>query len=136
MSTLPVKTVDVQITGADNQRVDLRLMEKSGTLTMSVRSVDVNLTKALQQNLPELATKLNDQEIRAEWWKPGTQSAEPAQKLEPSNTNSNNSQDQGGQNKGNSGQPGGRGTGQPDWLDELSALRKSTKNGTQLSWQL
>jgi hypothetical protein len=136
----PLKTVQVQIIGVDNQRVDLRLMEKAGTLTMSVRSEDGSLTKALQQHLPELATSLNDQQIHAEWWKPDFLKTESSQAPDSSSNsgNSNNStaQDQKNQGRGNSEQQGGRGTPQTDWLEELSNLRKSSQNGAQYSWHL
>ncbi len=132
----PVKTVQLQITGADNQKVDLKLVEKFGALTMSVRSADSSLNKALQQNLPDLTAKLSDQQIRAEWWRPDSQQAEPPGTTRGSagSTNPGNT-DPGNQNKGNSGQQNGRGAPQPDWLDDLSTP-KSNQNGTQFSWHL
>jgi hypothetical protein len=136
----PLKTVQVQITGADNQRIDLRLMEKGGALTMTVRSADGTLTKALQENLPELSSKLNDQQIRAEWWKPDNQTPGQPQKPDSSNTardgNSGGTQDQANQGRSNSGQQGGRGARQPDWVEELSDTRNSIQNGRQYSWHL
>jgi hypothetical protein len=133
-----LKTVQVQITGADNQTVDLRLMEKSGALTMSVRSSDGTLTRALQQHLPDLTSKLSDQQLRTEWWRPDVQKLDSSQK-QSSSSDSNDgaaSQDKGNQDKGNSGQQGGRNTDEPDWLEELTNLRKSNQNGTQYSWHL
>ena len=138
-TALPLKSVQVQITGADNQRIDLRLMEKAGSLTMSVRSADGSLTKVLQQHLPELTTNLNDQQIRAEWWKPDIQKTDSARSTDDSaNSGNRNSttQDQSNQNKGNSGQQGGRSTRQTDWIEELSDLHKSSQNGTKYTWHL
>jgi hypothetical protein len=144
----PVTAVQVQITGADNQRVDLRLAEKSGSLTMSVRSADGSLTKALQQNLPDLAGRLSDQQIRAEWWKPdiqqpaasgntpGNSSGNPSGNSSNPGSGNASEKDQGNQGNSQSGQQGGRDAQQPDWQEELSQLRKSTQNGTQYSWQL
>lgn len=136
----PLKAVQVQITGVDNQRVDLKLMEKAGSLTLSVRSADGSLTKALQQQLPELASSLNNQQIRAEWWKPELQKSELSQgshNSSESNKGSNSTtQDQGNQGRGNLGQQGERRARQTDWVEELSDLRKSTQNGTQFSWHL
>jgi hypothetical protein len=133
-----VKALQVQITGDGDQKVDLKLVEKSGALMMSVRSSDASLTKALQQNLPDLTTKLNDQQIRAEWWRPDSPQAESSANSGTSSTARNDSTDpdQANQNKGNSGQQGGRGTAQPDWLDDLATSRKSNQNGTQFSWHL
>jgi len=134
----PVKTVQVQINGADDQKVDLKLVEKSGALTMSVRSSDAALTKSLQQNLPDLTTRLSDQQIRAEWWRPDTQQPDLPKNSGNSSSGGNSSanQDQGNQNKGNSGQQGGRSTPQPEWLEDLSSSKNSTQNGTQFTWHL
>jgi hypothetical protein len=147
----PVKTVQVQISGADDQKVDLKLVEKSGSLTMSVRSSDTALTKSLQQNLPDLTTRLSDQQIRAEWWRPDTQQTDSSgnnsssggngsASQNQSNQNQSNqdqsNQDQGNQNKSSSGQQGGRGTSQPDWLKDLATSNNSNQNGTQFTWHL
>jgi len=139
----PVKTVQVQILGADDQKVDLKLVEKSGALTMSVRSSDASLTKSLQQNLPDLTTKLGDQQIRAEWWRPDTQQTDSSKNPGSSSSGGNGSpnhgqtnQGQGNQNKGNSGQQGGRGAPSPDWLQDLAASNTSNQNGTQFTWHL
>jgi hypothetical protein len=147
-SAQQVKTVQVQITGADDQKVDLKLIEKSGALTMSVRSSDRSLTAALQQNLPDLTNKLSDQQIRADWWRPDAQSAESSGNSSGSGSSGNNSphQDHGnsnqsgsnqsGSNQSGSGQRGGRGTPEPEWLEDLSLSPKSNQNGTQFSWHL
>lgn len=135
----PVKAVQVQITGADNQKVDLKLVEKAGTLTMSVRSADGTLTKALQQSLPELSNRLHEQQIQAEWWKPDAVKADTQQRAPASpggGGNSSSRQDQGGKNGGDPGQQGGRGAPQPNWVEELTELRKSNQTGAQYSWRL
>jgi len=133
----PVTTVQVQITGADDKRIDLKLMEKSGALTMSVRSADGTLTKALQQNLPELSSRLDGEQIRTEWWRPTAQgSAPPTSDHTTSGGNNAGSQQQENQNDGNSGGQGKRGAPPPDWLEELSSPRTSNQNGNQYSWHL
>ncbi len=134
----PVKTIQVQITGANDERVDLKLMEKSGTLTMSVRSADGSLNKALQQNLPELSTKLSDQQIRAEWWRSDAQptSAQSSGTSSSGGSSSSNQQEQTDQNNNQSGGQGRRGAPAPDWLEELSSPRQNNQNGAQYSWHL
>ena len=128
-NTSAVKVVQVQINGSDNTRVDLRMMEKAGALTISVRSGDSSLTKALQQDLPELSNKLNDQQLRAEWWTPESQKASAVQKSENSPTGDSNSEtpNQERQRGGNSGQQSGRDAQQPDWVDELTVQRKTNQ---------
>ena len=132
----PVTTVQVQITGTDDKRIDLKLMEKSGALTMSVRSADGTLTKALQQNLPELSSKLDGEQIRTEWWRPTAQISAPRTSDTTTGGGNAGTQQQEDQNSGDSGGQGRRGAPPPDWLEELSSPRTSNQNGTQYSWHL
>ncbi len=53
-----VRTVQVQIVGEGDGRVDLRLVQHGDGLSVSVRSSDSALTKGLQENLPELSARL------------------------------------------------------------------------------
>lgn len=53
-----VRSVQVQLAGNGESRVDLRLVEHGGGLSVSVRSSDAELTKGLQENLPELSNRL------------------------------------------------------------------------------
>ena len=69
----PVRSAHVQITGSDNQRVDIRLLERGGALSVSVRSGDSNLTKALQEHTPELNRQLSADRFKADIWTPSSQ---------------------------------------------------------------
>jgi flagellar hook-length control protein FliK len=115
-------------------------MQRSGALTVSVRSTDTSLTKALQQNLPDLNNKLNDQQVRTEWWTPGASQLQSSQKTNESSANPGSghsgSQNQGDQNKGNASQQDGRGAPKPDWVEQLSDFSNSNQNGKQYSWHL
>jgi hypothetical protein len=138
--TQSLRSVQIRVTGDDNQQVDLRLMQRSGALTVSVRSTDTSLTKALQQNLPDLSSKLNDQQVRTEWWTPNAHKVETSQKTGESSANTGSgqsgSQNQSGQNKGNAGQQGGRDAPKPDWVEQLSEPGNSNKNGKHYTWHL
>jgi hypothetical protein len=54
----PVRAVQVQLAGESDQRVDLRLVEHAGGLSVSVRTSDSSLTRGLQDHLPELTDRL------------------------------------------------------------------------------
>jgi hypothetical protein len=54
----PVRTVQLQLAGEGAGRVDLRLVEHAGGLSLSVRATDTVLTRGLQDNLPELSARL------------------------------------------------------------------------------
>jgi hypothetical protein len=130
--------MQVQINGQDNQRVDLRLVERAGTLSMSVRSLDGTLNRNLQDHLPELMTKLADQPGQAEWWTPKTQAAEGGNGSGTGGGNkedSSGSQGQQSQNGQDAGkQQGGRQSDQPKWVEELAALGNSNTTKKETIW--
>jgi len=65
-----VSDVRLQLSGQNNQRVDVRLMDRGGELHVTVRGADEQVVSALQDNLPELAARLDQQHVRAEIWAP------------------------------------------------------------------
>ena len=66
----PVRGAHVQIDGSNNERVDIRLLERGGALSVSVRSGDVALTRALQDHSTELNARLTTEHFRTELWTP------------------------------------------------------------------
>jgi len=66
----PVRAVRVQLATEGNQRVDLTLVERAGTLSVGVRSADSNLTRALQEHLPDLSARLAGERYQTELWTP------------------------------------------------------------------
>jgi hypothetical protein len=134
----PLRSVQVQINGQDNLRIDLRLVERSGSLSMSVRSLDGDLNRTLQDHLPELMTKLADQPGQAEWWTPKTQMAESTNGpgsgggSKEDSAGSQGQQSQSGQDSGK--QQSGRQSNQPKWVDELAALGNSKTTIKETIW--
>jgi hypothetical protein len=66
----PVKTLQLQLGGTGDQRVDLRLIEHAGGLSVSVRASDSSLTRGLQENLPELSSRLAAEHYQTQVWLP------------------------------------------------------------------
>jgi hypothetical protein len=69
-SAQPVRTLQLQLGGTGDQRVDLRLVEHAGGLSVSVRASDSNLTRGLQDNLPELSSRLAAEHYQTQAWLP------------------------------------------------------------------
>jgi hypothetical protein len=69
-SAQPVRTLQLQLGGTGDQRVDLRLVEHAGGLSVSVRASDSNLTRGLQDNLPELSSRLAAEHYQTQTWLP------------------------------------------------------------------
>jgi hypothetical protein len=131
----PVRGVHVQIAGADDQRVDLRLLEHAGSLSVSVRSSDSGVTRNLQDSLPELNSRLAEQHYQTEIWTPastfhsssngnsdsGQGGTGAGNKNGGSFGNGNPNGNPGSQNGGSGQQPSGQQSKQPDWLQELAS---------------
>ncbi len=124
-----VRTLQLQLGGTGDQRVDLRLVEHAGGLSVSVRASDSSLTRGLQDNLPELSSRLAAEQYQTQTWLPaaGQTSAEGH-----SSGSSEQSPDQGGgrQSSQDGSSSGGQGGSHPDrqqdeapaWWRQMAAL--------------
>ena len=74
-----VRSAHVQIAGEGNERVDVRLYERAGTLSVSVRAADADLAKSLQQHTSELTTQLASGHYKTELWTPAASRASEEQ---------------------------------------------------------
>ncbi len=115
----PVRNIRLQLAGENNQRVDIRLVDVAGEMRVSVRAGDTRLAQTLQEHIPDLANRLEGQQVRAEIWTPRTES--------PSSSNGSNQNGAGGQPRGGGDSSGGDGQrrqgngqqrNQPDWVDD------------------
>jgi hypothetical protein len=66
----PAREIQLQIQHGE-QRVDVRLSERSGEVRVAVRTPDAQLAGALRADLPSLSTRLEQTGFRAETWHPG-----------------------------------------------------------------
>jgi hypothetical protein len=139
-SSEPVRSVRLQLSGGESQRVDMRLVERGGTLSVSVRSTDETLTRSLQENLPELNSRLAAQHFQTETWTPDRgvitdsggngHSGTGAGSNPGSGSNGSGESKQGGSSPdgrsgphSHSGQSrDGRGDGRPAWVRQLAGL--------------
>jgi hypothetical protein len=143
-ASAPVRAVRVQLAAADNQRVDLTLVERAGALSVSVRSADSNLARSLQDHLPDLSARLSEQRYQTETFTPTPRvelpsaSAGSAGSSESGRRNfESGGQKQGGQN-GNSNpqqqQQGGRENEAPAWFEELAAMGRTPHIRSEYLW--
>ena len=138
----PLRAVRVQLAAADNQRVDLTLVERAGALSVSVRSADSNLARSLQEHLPDLSARLSEQRYQTETFTPRVElpsaSAGSAGSSESGRRNfESGGQKHGGQN-GNSNpqqqQQGGREDAAPAWFEELAAMGRTPHIRSEYLW--
>jgi hypothetical protein len=118
-----VKTLNVRMSAGGDQHVDIRVVERSGELSVSVRSADPALTRTLQDRMPELTSRLQDQHFQADTWVPKSGESGGSR-----NGGFSSQQDQSRQD-GNSGNQGWRGQRQkPEWVEELESIAPNSRN--------
>ncbi|HEY7209812.1 MAG TPA: hypothetical protein VH477_06015, partial [Bryobacteraceae bacterium] len=130
----PVRGAHVQISGTDAQRVDIRLVERAGALSVSVRSADSTLAKNLQEHAAELNTHLNLEHYRTELWTPSTNNASNTR-----DSGAGGQQNSGASYSGNGNQDQRQNSkqqqSQPDWIDTLEQNSKAFQKRIEYTWQ-
>jgi len=119
-ATEAVRGARVQVIGADNQRVDIRLMEKGSGMAISVTSTDATLTRALQDHVPDLAARLESQHYHTETWTPAASGGSA------SGGKGDDSQWGGSRSFGGGGQQRQGEGDKPKWVQELENSNNSS----------
>jgi hypothetical protein len=132
-----VRTIQVQLTGEGDGRVDLRLVEHAGGLSVSVRTSDDALTKGLQENLPELSARLAAEKYQTHTFVPaasevanaGSSSTSSDQSSsqshdQPAGNSSYNGDRNGGQQQDRQQQDGQPQQQEAAWWRQIAALGK------------
>ncbi len=131
-----VRSVQLQLTGEGAGRVDLRLVEHAGGLSVTVRASDSTLTKGLQDNLPELAARLEEEKYQTHTFLPAANEAAGSSSSSSEQSSGHAAQDQssgrsfsqGGDGRQTGGQSGGQSDrDQPSdsgaaWRRQMAAL--------------
>jgi hypothetical protein len=115
----PVRNIQVQLAGENSERVNLKMMDVGGELRLSVRTSDPALAQALQDRMPELTGRLEQQNYRTEVWTPRVAASEQSNA-----SHSGASSSQADSSPHEHDQPGRRQNqqrNQPDWFDELES---------------
>jgi hypothetical protein len=130
-----VRDVRLQVSGSDNQRVDVRVMDRGGELRVSVRADDPSLVRSLQDNVGDLSTRLDQARFQSEVWTPRM---EAASQTDSANTNGNGRAfSNGGETFGRDGQgqQNGRQQQQPFWVDDFEENPAGSNPGGTKQWQ-
>ncbi len=129
----PVRNVHMQVVGDNNSRVDVRLMDRGGELHVSVKSGDTDLARNLQDHMPELTSRLEQQRFQTEVWMPkAADNAKPemAGARDFSSSGNNGSNDSNSSDRQRKGQQQYK----PDWVDVLENSTRGTGKSNQ-TWQ-
>lgn len=129
-----VRDVRLQVAGAGDQRVDVRVMDRGGELRVSVRADDPSLVRSLQDNVAELSTRLDQAHFRSEVWTPRTQAVEQTNSANTNGRTFSNGEDTLGR-EARGQQQNGRQQQQPAWVDDFEENPAAGKAGSFTPWQ-
>ena len=120
-TTDPVRNVLLQLKADDNRRVDVRLVERAGELHVSVKSADPALTQRLQDHMPELTSRLDEERFNHAVWMPRLAETNRSESSSNSSNSFTNGNSGGGssQNSDAGRRQNGNGHSRPDWVDLL-----------------
>lgn len=130
-----IRTLQLQLGSDEAGRVDVRLVEHAGGLSVSVRASDNNLTRGLQDNLPELSASLAAEKYQTHSFLPAASEASNGQASSHGSDQSfgqgreqsgGGSFSQGGSSAGGDGNPqqGAQQDQSQAWWRQLAALNK------------
>jgi hypothetical protein len=72
--TQPAKEISIRLTLAESTPVDIKLVDREGSVRVAVRTADPDLTRNLQSGLSDLVHRLEHKGFEAEVWSPATNS--------------------------------------------------------------
>lgn len=119
----PVKQLSIQV-GQEQQRVELRVVERAGELQVAVRASNPDMAQGLRQGLSDLVGQLGQNGFHADAWRPGATAGMPPAAAEKPQTQpgspNNNSQSQSGSEQDRQ-QGNHNPSRRPQWVEELEA---------------
>ncbi|HUP03972.1 MAG TPA: hypothetical protein VMU19_08285 [Bryobacteraceae bacterium] len=120
-----LKDLTLQVGQAGAQKVEVRLTQRSGELHVAVRTGDSDLARGLQQDLPDLVSRLKTAGLRADAWQPGGSAVSGGPSLESRASSSDSQKGDSQQDFSGSRQQQGEGRqGQPRrpaWAETLQS---------------
>ena len=124
----PVKDLSFRLTSDQQEKVEVKVVERAGEVRVAVRTGDSELANSLQQGLSELVANLENKGFRAEAWKPA-QELHAMAKDAVSNAGNANQPQTGGEGEGQQQQhrqpqpeyvpPRPKKTSPPAWASEI-----------------
>lgn len=130
----PLKELAIQVGQTSHDKVELRVVDRSGELQVAVRASNPDLAQGLRQGLSDLVDRLEQNGFRAEAWRPGaTTNSVPgmadARQKPAQFQNDGGRQQSGGSQQGR--QQNDQNQSRPRWVQEL----EGTLTGGQSSFQ-
>jgi hypothetical protein len=126
-SPAALKDISIQVSQSGEDRVQVRLVQQAGELHVAVRTGEPALAHGLQQGLPELVGRLQENGFKTDVWKPAGSTSPAAAGANPSSASnqsgSRDSQTPSGwsQQPRDQRNPGQNQKDRPQWVEELES---------------
>ena len=127
-----LRTLQVQLGSDSEGRVDLRLVEHAGGLSVSVRASDSTLTKGLQDNLPDLSARLAAEKYQTHAFVPML--SEPSGGLASGSSEHSSPDSQKQDNGRSSSQNGGESSGRQPGGQAQQQFQQQPENQNGAAW--
>lgn len=119
----PMKDLSIQVGQTQNDRVEVRMVDRGGELQVAVRAANPDVAQGLRQGLSDLSDRLEQNGFHAETWRPGT-SVTAVQGTGETQQKSTQFQRDGSQSQSGGSQQGRQQNSQqqpprPRWVQEL-----------------
>ena len=119
----PLNRISIQVGQSANEKVVVRLVQQGGELRLAVRTDNADLARGLQQSLPDLVGKLQENGYRTEAWKPAQAPTTAPATAETKNASNHSGQGDAQSQAGGSQQDGrhqqNNPSNRPRWVAEL-----------------
>ena len=69
-STEPLKELSLQVGNANQERVEVRMVDRGGELHVAVRTGNADLAQGLRQGISDLVSRLQETGFRTDTWRP------------------------------------------------------------------
>jgi hypothetical protein len=122
LPTQPTREISMRLTQPDSPAVDIRVIDRAGTVRVAVRTADADLTQNLQSGLGDLVHRLERRGFEAEVWTPHSSGVASNQGVRSGNqdsTSQNGGRDPRDASQQGSGGQQSNGRNRPKWVAEL-----------------
>jgi hypothetical protein len=128
----PVKQLSIQVGQGQQEKVELRVVERAGELQVSVRAANPDLAQGLRQGLSDLVGQLEQNGYHADAWRPGATAGMPPAAADKPQTQAgsqnNNPQSQSGWSQQDRQQGNHNPSHRPQWVEELETTSAGSGN--------
>lgn len=124
-STQPMKELTLQVGNQNQERVEVRMVERAGELHVAVRTGNTDLAHGLREGISDLVSRLEETGFRTQTWRPVhgvasvSASSSPQQSAAEFRNHSDSQSHPGWSQQQSRDQRGQQQSNRPSWVEEL-----------------